>query len=61
MIDDGAATVRLEVRRGTQVLADETTRFTYHEDRLVEEGPPSTTEVEDTMLDRDARNEPPDS
>jgi hypothetical protein len=54
-IDDGAASVRLEVRRGTQVLADETTRFTYHEDRLVEEGPPSSSEVEDTMLDRTAQ------
>ena len=54
-IDEGAATVRLEVRRGTTVLADETTRFTYHEDRLVEEGPPSTTEVEDTMLDKTAQ------
>jgi hypothetical protein len=54
-IDEGAATVRLEVRRGATVLADETTRFTYHEDRLVEEGPPSTTEVEDTMLDKTAQ------
>ena len=54
-IDEGAATVRLEVRRGTTVLADETTRFTYHEDRLVDEGPPSTTEVEDTMLDKTAQ------
>lgn len=54
-IDEGAAAVRLEVRRGTQVLADETTRFTYHEDRLVEEGPPSSTEVEDTMLDGTAQ------
>jgi len=54
-IDDGAAAVHLEVRRGTQVLADETTRFTYHEDRLVEEGPPSTSEVEDTMIDRTAQ------
>ena len=29
VIDEGAAAVRLEVRRGTQVLADETARFTY--------------------------------
>ncbi len=54
-IDEGAVTVRLEVRRGTQVLADETARFTYKDDRLVEEGPRSTTEVEDTMLDRAAQ------
>ena len=54
-IDEGAASVHLEVRKGTQVLADETTRFTYNDDRLVEEGPRSTTEVEDTMLDRTAQ------
>ena len=54
-IDEGAASVRLEVRRGSQVLADETTRFTYREDRLVEEGPPTTIEVEDTMIDRTAQ------
>jgi hypothetical protein len=54
-IDEGAASVHLEVRRGTQVLADETTRFTYTDDRLVEEGPRPTTEVEDTMLDRTAQ------
>jgi hypothetical protein len=55
VIDEGAAAVRVEVRRGTQVLADETARFTYRDDRLVEEGPRSTTEVEDTMLDRTAQ------
>jgi hypothetical protein len=55
VIDEGAATVRLEVRRGAQVLADETARITYRDDRLVEEGPRSTTEVEDTMLDRVAQ------
>ena len=55
VIDEGAAAVRLEVRRGTQVLADETARFTYRDDRLVEEGPRSTTEVEDEMLDRTAQ------
>ena len=43
VIDQGAAAVRLEVRRGSQVLADETARITYHEERLAEEGPPSTT------------------
>ena len=55
VIDEGAATVRLEVRRGTQVLADETARVTYRDDRLVEEGPRSTTEVEESMLDRAAQ------
>ena len=54
VIDQGAATVRLEVRRGTQVLADETARITYLEDRLAEEGTPSSSEVEDAMLDRSA-------
>ena len=54
VIDQGAAAVRLEVRRGSQVLADETARITYNEERLSEEGPPSTTEVEDAMLDRSA-------
>ena len=55
VIDDGAATVRMEVRRGTAILADETARFTYHDDRLAEEGSRPTTEVEDTMLDRAAQ------
>jgi hypothetical protein len=54
VIDQGAAAVRVEVRKGSQVLADETARITYLEDRLAEEGPPSTTEVEDAMLDRSA-------
>jgi hypothetical protein len=54
VIDQGAAAVRVEVRRGSQVLADETARITYNEERLSEEGPPSTTEVEDAMLDRSA-------
>jgi hypothetical protein len=55
VIDDGAAAVRLEVRRGTQVLADETARVTFHEDRLVEEGPRTPSEVEEEMLDRAAQ------
>ena len=55
VIDDGAATVRLEARRGSQVLADETTRFTYHEDRLAEEGGHSPSEVEELMIDRSAQ------
>jgi hypothetical protein len=54
VVDDGAAAVRVEVRRGSQVLADETTRATFHEDRLVEEGPRSPSEVEDELLDRAA-------
>jgi hypothetical protein len=55
VIDEGAVTVRLEVRRGAQVLADETARFTYHDNRLAEEGARPTTEVEETMLDRAAQ------
>jgi hypothetical protein len=55
VIDDGAAAIRVEVRRGSQVLADETARVTHHEDRLAEEAPSSTTEVEETMLDRTAQ------
>ena len=54
VVDRGAAAVRVEVRRGSQVLADETARITFYEDRLAEEGPPSTSEVEDAMLDRSA-------
>jgi hypothetical protein len=54
VIDDGAATIRLEVRRGSQVLADETARVTYHDDRLAEEGSRATSEVEDELLDRAA-------
>ena len=54
VIDEGAAAVRVEVRRGSQVLADETARITYFEDRLAEEGPPSTLEVEEAMVDRSA-------
>jgi hypothetical protein len=54
VVDRGAAAVRVEVRRGSQVLADETARITYFEDRLAEEGPPSTSEAEDAMLDRSA-------
>jgi hypothetical protein len=54
VIDQGAAAVRVEVKRGSQVLADETTRITYSEDRLAEEGVPSVSEAEDAMLDRSA-------
>jgi len=54
VVDRGAAAVRVEVRRGAQVLADETARITFFEDRLAEEGPRSTSEVEDAMLDRSA-------
>jgi hypothetical protein len=54
VIDQGAAAVRVEVKRGAQVLADETTRITYAEDRLAEEGVPSVSEAEDAMLDRSA-------
>jgi hypothetical protein len=55
VIDEGAATLRMEIRRGTQVLGDETARYTYYDNRLLEEGPPSTTEVEETMLDKAAQ------
>ena len=54
VVDRGAAAVRVEVRRGSQVLADETARITFFEDRLAEEGPPPASEVEDAMLDRSA-------
>ena len=54
VIDEGAASVRLEVRKGSQVLADETARITYLEDRLAEEGVQSPSEAEDAMLDRSA-------
>ena len=55
VVDNGAATVRVEVRRGSEVLADETARVTYQSDRLVEEGIPSITEIEDDLIDRAAQ------
>jgi hypothetical protein len=55
VIDNGAATVRVEVRRGGEVLADETAHVTYQSDRLVEEGPPSVTDFENALIDRAAQ------
>jgi hypothetical protein len=55
VVDDGIATVRVEVRRGTEVLADETARITYQSDRLVEEGPPLVTDFENALIDRAAQ------
>jgi hypothetical protein len=55
VIDDGAAAIRVEVRQGGKVLADETARVTHHEERLTEEAPDSTSEVEEQMLDRAAQ------
>jgi hypothetical protein len=54
VIDEGAAAVRVEVRKGSQVLADETARITYFEDRLAKEGPQSPSDAEDAMVDRSA-------
>jgi hypothetical protein len=55
VVDNGVATVRVEVRRGTEVLADETARITYQSDRLVEEGTPSITDIENALIDRAAQ------
>jgi hypothetical protein len=55
VVDTGAATVRVEVRRGNEVLADETTQVNYQSDRLVDEGPPSVTDIENALIDRAAR------
>lgn len=55
VVDNGAATVRVEVRRGNEVLADETAHVTYHSDRLVDEGPPSVAEIENALIDRAAQ------
>lgn len=55
VIDSGVATVRVEVRRGTELLAVETARGTFQSDRLVDEGPPSVTEFEDALIDRAAQ------
>jgi hypothetical protein len=55
VVDNGAATVRIEVRRGTEVLADETARITYQSDRLVEDGTPSVTDIENALIDRAAQ------
>jgi hypothetical protein len=55
VVDTGAATVRVEVRRGSELLADETAHLTYHSDRLVDDGLPSVTEIENALIDRAAQ------
>lgn len=55
VVDNGAVTVRVEVRRGNEILADETARVTYVSDRLVEEGLPSVTDIENALIDRAAQ------
>lgn len=55
VVDSGAATVRVTVRRGNEVLADETAHVTYQSDRLVDEGPPSVTDFENALVDRAAQ------
>ena len=55
VVDNGAATVRVGVRRGTEVIADETARITYQSDRLVEEAALSVTEIENALIDRAAQ------
>jgi hypothetical protein len=54
VVIDATAGLRVEVRRrrGGASLADETVRHTIQEEHLVEAGPPSRDEVEDTLLDR---------
>ncbi|HWI16176.1 MAG TPA: hypothetical protein VNT81_00405 [Vicinamibacterales bacterium] len=55
VVDNVTANVRIEVRRGTDVLADETARVTYQSDRLVEEGAPTMAEIEDALIERAAQ------
>jgi hypothetical protein len=55
VVDSGAATVRVRVRRGSALLADETARVTYQSERLIEEGIPSIIEIEDALIDRAAQ------
>lgn len=55
VVDNGTVTVRVTVRRGSEVLADETAHVAYHSDRLEDEGPPSVTEIEDALADRAAQ------
>lgn len=55
VVDNAAATVRVEVRRGNEVLADETAHVMFQSDRLVEEGPPSVADIENGLIDRVAQ------
>jgi hypothetical protein len=55
VVDHGAVTVHIEVRRGSEVLADETAQVMYQFDRLAEEGPPSVAEIENALIDRAAQ------
>ncbi len=55
VVDNGTVTVGVTVRRGTEVLADETAKVTHQSDRLVDEGPPSVAEFENALIDRAAR------
>lgn len=55
VVDNGTVTVRVMVRRGTEVLADEAAQVSHQSDRLVDEGPPSVAEFENALIDRAAR------
>lgn len=54
VVDKGAATIRIEVRRGSEIIANETASVTFLSDKLLSEVPPSVIEIEHAIIDRAA-------
>jgi hypothetical protein len=57
VVINGAAGIRIEVRRrsGGASIADESGRYTFSEEHLVNAGPPSRAAVEDMLIDNAVR------
>jgi hypothetical protein len=57
VVINGAAGLRIEVRRrsGGASIADESGRYTFQEEHLVNAGPPSRAAVEDMLIDNAVR------
>lgn len=55
VVINGAAGIRVEVRRAGATVADETAHHTLREEHLVEAGPPARNVVEDTLIDHAVR------
>ncbi|MFM8533924.1 MAG: hypothetical protein ACKOEC_10140 [Acidimicrobiia bacterium] len=55
VVEKGTATIRIEVRRGDDVIAVESARVSFLSDGLVAEGPPPTAEIEDAIIARAAQ------
>ena len=57
VVINGAAGLRIEVKRraGGSSLADESARYTFQEEHLVNAGPPSRAAVEDMLIDNAVR------